>query len=49
MLANGELLTPKISPAHEAVDLRDSWVAWLEARISLDEAGKLIPLDTVTK
>lgn len=42
MLAKGDSLTPKISPTHEAVDLGDSWVAWLEARISLDEAATLI-------
>ena len=42
MLAKGNLLTPKISPTHEAVDLGDPWVAWLEARISLDEATALI-------
>ena len=49
MLAKGESLTPRISPAHEAVDLGDSWVAWIEAQISLDEAAELIPLDVVTK
>ena len=49
MLAKGESLTPKISPAHEAVDLGDSWVARLKARISLDEAGELMPLEAVTK
>jgi tetratricopeptide (TPR) repeat protein len=49
LLAKGDSLTPKISPTHEGVDLGDSWVAWLEARISLDEAGQLIPLDAETK
>ena len=48
-LAKGDSLTPKISPTNEAVDLGDSWVAWLEARISLDEAGQLIPLNAETK
>jgi tetratricopeptide (TPR) repeat protein len=47
MLAKGDSLTPKISPTHETVDLGDPWVAWLEARISLDEAGQLIQPDTV--
>jgi tetratricopeptide (TPR) repeat protein len=48
MLAKGDSLTPNVLHSHEAVDLGDSWVAWLEARISLDEAGQLIP-DTETK
>jgi serine/threonine protein kinase len=48
MLAKGESLTPKISPEREAVDLGDSWVVWLEARISLDEAAALIqPASTI--
>jgi serine/threonine protein kinase len=42
MLDNGDSLTPNILPSHEAVDLGDSWVAWLLARISLDEATALI-------
>jgi serine/threonine protein kinase len=49
MLAKGNSLAPKISPIHEAVDLGDSWVAWIEARTSLDEAGQLIPPDAETK
>ena len=42
MLAKGNSLTPNISPTEKAVDLGDSWVAWLLARISLDEATHLI-------
>ncbi len=42
MLDKGDLLTPNISPSDERVDLGDSWVAWLLARISLDEATALI-------
>jgi len=42
MLAKGDALAPNIQPASQAVDLGDSWVAWLMARISLDEAGSLI-------
>jgi tetratricopeptide (TPR) repeat protein len=49
MLARGDSLTPKISPANQAVDLGDSWVAWVEARISLDEAGQLIQPDTAVQ
>ena len=45
MLAKGNALTPKVLPSHEVVDLGDSWVAWLEARISLDEAEALMESD----
>jgi hypothetical protein len=48
-VAKGDSLTPKISPTHEVVDLGDSWVAWLEARISLDETGQLIQTDTAVE
>ena len=48
-LAKGDSLTPKISPAHQAVDLGDPWLAWLEARISLDEAGQLIQPETAVQ
>jgi len=41
-LAKGDALAPSIQPASQAVDLGDSWVAWLMARISLDEANALI-------
>jgi tetratricopeptide (TPR) repeat protein len=42
MLAKGDSLTPSILPTQEAVDLGDSWVAGLFARVSLDEAAALI-------
>ena len=41
-LAEGNTLAPVISHTNGAVDLGDSWVAWLFARITLDEAGQLI-------
>ena len=45
-LAQGDALAPRISPEAGVVDLGESWVAWLMARISLDEATRLIlPLD----
>jgi len=42
MLDKGDSLTPNILQSHEVVDLGDAWVAWLLARISLDEATRLI-------
>jgi serine/threonine protein kinase/tetratricopeptide (TPR) repeat protein len=42
MLAKGNTLAPRLSTTNTAVDLGDSWVAWLFARVSLDEAGALI-------
>ena len=42
MLDNGEALTPNILSSQQGVDLGESWVAWLLARISLDEATALI-------
>jgi len=42
MLDKGDSLTPNILPSHQAADLGDSWVAWLIARISLEEATALI-------
>ena len=42
MLDKGDSLTPNILPSRQPVDLGDSWVAWLQARISLDEATALI-------
>ena len=41
-LAEGDALAPPISRKTGVVDLGESWVAWLMARISLDEAAKLI-------
>jgi serine/threonine protein kinase len=46
-LAEGNTLAPGVSHTNGAVDLGDSWVAWLIARITLDEAGQLIQPDTV--
>jgi hypothetical protein len=40
-LARGDALAPNISPEHDTEDLGESWVAWLMARISLDEAMEL--------
>jgi len=41
-LAQGGALAPELFPGQDASDLGESWVAWLIARISLDEATKLI-------
>jgi eukaryotic-like serine/threonine-protein kinase len=41
-LAEGNALAPKLVPQDDSVDLGESWVAWLIARISLDEAAALI-------
>jgi tetratricopeptide (TPR) repeat protein len=40
-LAKGDALAPDISTQNGSADLGDSWVAWLMARISLDEATEL--------
>ena len=54
LLASGEArrsfkaLAPAIPPARGAVDLGESWVAWLIARISLDEAAALIRPESAT-
>ena len=45
MLAKGDALAPRIASGKGAVDLGDSWVAWLEARISLDETEGLMKSD----
>jgi serine/threonine protein kinase len=42
-LAQGDALAPNIPAEHDAADLEESWVAWLMARISLDEATALMP------
>jgi tetratricopeptide (TPR) repeat protein len=45
-LAQGDALAPRLSTEADSVDLGESWVAWLMARISLDEATRLIlPVD----
>lgn len=41
-LLKGDALAPRISPETGPVDLGESWVAWVMARISLDEATALI-------
>ena len=41
-LAKGDSLAPAIQPARDDSDPGESWVAWLIARISLDEATELI-------
>jgi tetratricopeptide (TPR) repeat protein len=41
-LAKGNELAPDISPESGTADLGESWMAWLMARISLDEATKVI-------
>ncbi len=47
-LSQGNKLAPEISSARD-VDLGDGWSNWLLARILLDEAGQLIPLDAEPK
>src|SRR5207244_7540634 len=42
MLAKGETLAPPIMPLSIAEDPRNAWVAWLYARIQLDEATALV-------
>jgi hypothetical protein len=42
-LSQGNILAPAISSAHaDTVDLGDDWLAWLAARIPLDEATALV-------
>ncbi len=41
-LAKGDALAPKFQPSSDTDELGESWVAWLMARISLDEATALI-------
>ena len=42
-LANGESLAPRVMPASVAADPGNAWLAWLFARITLDEAAGLMP------
>jgi tetratricopeptide (TPR) repeat protein len=42
MLAKGDALAPRILARDDGVDIGRGWVAWLFARISLDEATALI-------
>jgi tetratricopeptide (TPR) repeat protein len=41
-LAKGNACAPELLPQKDSADLGESWVAWLIARISLDEATRLI-------
>jgi chemotaxis regulatin CheY-phosphate phosphatase CheZ len=42
-LSQGNILAPAISSAHaDTVDLGGDWLAWLSARIPLDEATELV-------
>jgi serine/threonine protein kinase len=41
-LAEGDKLEPNLLPANARGDIGESWVAWLFARVSLDEATALI-------
>lgn len=42
ILAQGNMLMPDILPVNNAQDAGNAWLSWLFARISLDEATKLI-------
>ena len=42
MLAKGEILAPSVMPASIAEDPSNAWLAWLFARIQLDEATALV-------
>jgi len=48
VLAGGEELAPEVSATSGPVDLGDSWLGWLFARISLDEARALIQSGSVS-
>jgi hypothetical protein len=48
MLAEGNALAPSVSRLQSDEDIGDSWVAWLFARVSLDEAGGLITSGATT-
>jgi tetratricopeptide (TPR) repeat protein len=47
VLAEGNKLAPNFSHERAGEDLGESWVAWLMARVSLDEATKLIAADNL--
>jgi tetratricopeptide (TPR) repeat protein len=42
VLAQGELLAPRIMPTRVTEDTGDAWLAWLFARIQLEEATALV-------
>jgi serine/threonine protein kinase/Flp pilus assembly protein TadD len=46
MLAKGDALAPRMMAKGETMDLGELWVAWLFARVSLDEATALIESDS---
>jgi serine/threonine protein kinase len=48
MLGKGVALAPAVSSGDQPEDLGESWVAWLMARISLDEAAALIQPTSAT-
>jgi eukaryotic-like serine/threonine-protein kinase len=48
-VGNGDALAPAFSPEKGADDLGESWVAWVMARVSLDEATKLIQAGSTLK
>jgi len=48
MLAKGDTLAPSIQPARGAEDIGESWVPWVFARVSLDEATALIQSGSTT-
>jgi tetratricopeptide (TPR) repeat protein len=49
MLAKGDALAPRLPPERALKDLGKSWVAWIIARISLDEAAALIQSGSTTE
>jgi eukaryotic-like serine/threonine-protein kinase len=49
MLAKGDTLAPSIQPARGAADIGESWVPWIFARVSLDEATGLIQSGSTTE
>jgi len=49
MLAKGDSLAPRLMPASIAEDPGNAWLAWLFARIQLDEAAALIKPGSTTE
>jgi hypothetical protein len=48
MLVKGDSLAPGFLSTSDTEDIGESWVAWLFARISLDEAAGLIQSKSTT-
>jgi hypothetical protein len=48
-LRKGDSLAPALSTERGVDDLGESWVAWVMARVSLDEAAALIPAGSTLK